>query len=51
MHLKDSKITVLKIGSSLLIDENRKIRKKWLSNFAKNVNELKKLRKVIFFLQ
>ena len=47
MHLKDSKITVLKIGSSLLIDEDRMIRKKWLSNFAKNVNELKKLNQKI----
>ena len=28
MHLKNSKIIVIKIGSSLLVDKNRKIRNK-----------------------
>ena len=41
MHLKNSKIIVIKIGSSLLVDEKKKIRKKWLLNFA---NEIKKLK-------
>ena len=41
MHLKDSKIIVIKIGSSLLVDDNKQIRKKWLSSFAKDVKELK----------
>ena len=41
MYLDDSKITVIKIGSSLLIDENRKIRKKWLSSFASDIQKLK----------
>ena len=48
MYLKDSKIIVIKIGSSLLIDENKKIRKTWLSEFAKDIGELiKKNKKII----
>ena len=48
MHLNNSKIIVIKIGSSLLIDENKKIRKKWLTSFAKDVKKLKsKGKKVI----
>ncbi len=41
MYLKNSKIIVVKIGSSLLVDENKKIRKKWLSSFAKDIKKLK----------
>ena len=41
MHLNDSKIIVIKIGSSLLVDNNRKIRKKWLTSFAKDIQRLK----------
>jgi glutamate 5-kinase len=40
MYLKNSKIIVIKIGSSLLIDENKKIRKKWLIEFAKDIQVL-----------
>jgi glutamate 5-kinase len=48
MYLKDSKIIVIKVGSSLLIDDDKKIRKKWLSDFAKDIKELlKKNRKII----
>ena len=48
MYLKDSKIIVIKIGSSLLIDENKKIRKTWLAEFAKDIYELiKKNKKII----
>jgi glutamate 5-kinase len=48
MYLKDSKIIVIKIGSSLLIDENKKIRKTWLSEFTKDIRELiKKNKKII----
>ena len=48
MHLKDSKIIVIKIGSSLLVDNNKKIRKKWLSSFAKDIQNLKlKNKKII----
>ena len=35
MSLKNSKIIVIKIGSSLLVNKNNKIRKKWLMSFAK----------------
>jgi len=48
MYLEDSKIIVIKIGSSLLIDDNKKIRKKWLLEFAKDIRELvSKNKKVI----
>ena len=48
MHFKNSKIIVIKIGSSLLVDENKKIRKKWLTSFAKDIKKLKsKNKKVI----
>ncbi len=40
MSLKNSKIIVIKIGSSLLVDENKKIRKKWLSSFASDIKYL-----------
>ena len=47
MYLEDSKIIVIKIGSSLLIDDNKKIRKKWLSEFSKDIQELLKQNKKI----
>ena len=48
MLLKNSKIIVIKIGSSLLVDKNKRIRKKWLTSFAKDVGKLKsKNKKVI----
>ncbi len=48
MFLKNSKIVIIKIGSSLLVDDNKKIRKKWLSSFAKDIKGLKsKNKKVI----
>ena len=40
MYLKNSKIVIIKIGSSLLIDESKKIRKKWLSEFSKDIQYL-----------
>ena len=40
MYLKNSKTIVIKIGSSLLIDNNKKIRKKWLSEFTKDIKQL-----------
>ena len=41
MQLKNSKIIVIKIGSSLLVNEQKKIREKWLSSFAKDIKKLK----------
>ena len=40
MYLKKSKTIVIKIGSSLIIDENKKIRLKWLKEFAKDIKDL-----------
>jgi glutamate 5-kinase len=47
MQLKDSKVIVIKIGSSLLVDHKKKIRKKWLSSFAKDIKKLKSNNKKI----
>ena len=41
MYLKNSKIIVVKIGSSLLVDQNKKIRRLWLSSFAKDIKKLR----------
>ena len=40
MYLKNSKTIVIKIGSSLLIDDKKNIRQKWLSEFTKDVKIL-----------
>jgi len=50
MHLKNSKIIVIKIGSSLLVDEKRRIRKKWLNSFAKDIKKLKSKNKKIIIV-
>ncbi len=50
MHLKNSKIVVIKIGSSLLVDNKRKIRKKWLLSFAKDILKLKSQNKKIIIV-
>ena len=50
MYLKDSKTVVIKIGSSLLINDNKVIREKWLSEFAKDIHSLKKLKKNIILV-
>ena len=48
MHLSNSKIIVIKIGSSLLVDKNKKIRKTWLTSFAQDIRKLKlKNKKII----
>ena len=41
MPLKNSKIIVIKIGSSLLVDGDKKVRSKWLSSFGKDIKKLK----------
>ena len=40
MYLSNSKKIVIKIGSSLLINDKKIIRKKWLSEFSKDVKQL-----------
>ena len=49
MHLKNSKTIVIKIGSSLLINENNVIRNKWLLEFAKDIKELINKKKMQFW--
>ncbi|MDC1155492.1 glutamate 5-kinase [Candidatus Pelagibacter sp.] len=50
MHLKNSKIIIVKIGSSLLVNEKKNVRKKWLSSFAKDIKELKSKNKKIIIV-
>ena len=40
MYINNSKTIVIKIGSSLLINDKKVIRKKWLSEFSKDIKEL-----------
>ena len=40
MYINRSKTIVIKIGSSLLINDKGVIRKKWLSDFGKDIKEL-----------
>ena len=50
MYLEESKTVVIKIGSSLLINENKIIREKWLLEFAKDVKFLQKLNKNVIIV-
>ena len=45
MYLKKAKTIVIKIGSSLLINEQKKIRNKWLIEFVKDIENLLKEKK------
>ena len=40
MYLNSSKKIVIKIGSSLLINDKKIIRKKWLSEFSRDIKQL-----------
>ena len=50
MYLKDSKTVVIKIGSSLIIDDNKLIREKWISEFAKDIKNLQNFKKNIIIV-
>ena len=50
MHLKNSKTIVIKIGSSLIIDDKKVIRKKWLVEFAKDIKNLLNQKKNIIIV-
>jgi len=50
MLLKNSKIIVIKIGSSLLVDKNREIRNRWLSSFAQDIKKLKSNNKKVIIV-
>jgi glutamate 5-kinase len=47
MPFKNSKIITIKIGSSLLVNKDKKIRKKWLSSFARDIQKLKNKNKKV----
>lgn len=42
MKLNDANTIVVKVGSSLLADKNRNLRKKWISSFAEDISSLAK---------
>ena len=48
MYLKKSKTVVIKIGSSIIIGKDKKIRKKWLIEFSKDIKDLLKQKKMSF---
>ena len=50
MYLKNSKIIVIKIGSSLLVDDKNKIRMKWLQSFTKEIKKLRSKGKKIIIV-
>ena len=50
MYLKNFKTIVVKIGSSLLIDEKNIIRKKWLSEFTRDIKQLLKEKKNVIIV-
>ena len=47
MYLKNFKTIVIKVGSSLLIDTKKKVRRKWLEKFALDIKALKNKKKNI----
>ena len=50
MSLKNSKTIVIKIGSSLLVDKEKKVKKKWLLSFAKDIQKLRSKNKKIIIV-
>ena len=50
MYLNNSKQIVIKIGSSLLVDNKKLIRKRWLLSFAKDIQKLKSKNKKIIIV-
>ena len=50
MYINKSKKIVIKIGSSIIVDENGKVRKKWLDEFVKDIILLIKLNKKVIIV-
>ena len=50
MYLKNSKTIVVKIGSSLLINDNKVIRYKWLEEFSKDIKNLQNEKKNVIIV-
>ena len=46
MYLKNYKTIVIKVGSSLLIDAKKKVRRIWLEKFALDIKDLKNKKKM-----
>ena len=49
MYLKDSKTVVIKIGSSLLINDKKIVREKWLIRICKRYSISQKIKKKYYF--
>ena len=50
MYLKNSKTVVIKIGSSLLINDKKIIRQKWLEEFSKDIKNLQNKKKNVIIV-
>ena len=50
MYIESSKTIIIKIGSSLIVDDKKTIRKKWLLEFAKDIQSLNKKNKNIIIV-
>ena len=50
MYLNESKTVVIKIGSSLIINDSKTIREKWLADFAEDIKNLQKLKKNVIIV-
>ena len=50
MYLKESKTVVIKIGSSLIINDSKNIRERWLSDFAQDIKNLQRLKKNVIIV-
>ena len=50
MYLKNSKTVVIKIGSSLLINDKKIIRQKWLEEFSKDIKNLQNEKKNVIIV-
>ena len=50
MYLKNSKTVVIKIGSSLIVNDKKIVRKKWLTEFTRDIKELLNQKKNIIIV-
>ncbi len=50
MYINKSKIIVIKVGSSILIDSKGKPKKNWMKEFVKDIKLLKKKRKQVIIV-
>ena len=50
MYLKNYKTIVIKVGSSLLVDAKKKVRRTWLEKFALDIKDLKNKKKNVIIV-